>query len=179
MLVGRMSIRCEVDSVYGTMSACMPSFLRSVPAGNSSLKEAPYSGCTRSPGHSLSCQELKRQVLLPLGATWRPGSRRPRLYREAPLVCGKAPGALSKNAQWLSIVTAKLGQMRAAACLWHFRRLSELDRMNEAQAQFDTSMSVIISIPRKGRSAVVVRYRTVTLFMLCVTVSSCCLAVSR
>lgn len=38
------------------------------------------SGCTRSPVHSLLCSKLEKQVLLPLGATWRQGSRKRPLY---------------------------------------------------------------------------------------------------
>lgn len=49
------------------------------------LAAATYFGRIRSLAHSLLCPKLEKRVLLPPGATWRWGSRRPRQYGKVQL----------------------------------------------------------------------------------------------
>ncbi len=62
MMQGRVGLGSSI-SLYRTMP------VDTTPAANALPTVVTYSGCTRSPVHSLLCPKLAKQVLLPHGAT--------------------------------------------------------------------------------------------------------------
>ena len=75
---GRLGLR-------GNVSLHVPFPFIKMPAARLWLAAATYFGRIRSLAHSLSCPKLEKRVLLPPGATWRPGSRRPGQYGKVQL----------------------------------------------------------------------------------------------